>query len=985
MPSVAQIIRRRRNRKDRRRQQTTRSRVWYGLTAVVLLLLVILPLSIILGVAGLLYLRAASTLTEAPDSVTLDPTAGTTLLYDRSGQTLLFRVSDPLGDNRHFVELKTLSPYVVQATLFMEDPDFIHVTQFDAGTALTRLWRYILGAAPAHDVSLTGKLVRNTLLPHARASGLDENLLELVLVTEVNRRYTPEAVVEWYLNTAYYGKDAYGIEAAAQVYLGKSASELTLDEAALLAAIPPAPQFNPFDNETAARGRQTDLLRNLLSNGIITRPEFDAAINRYTPLRTDPIQPPLAAPEFAIYAREQAEDILTGLGMDGPRLLSRGGLRITTTLDMDLYYQAECILRAHLGQLRGQPAASSPALTGEPCKGAAYLANITGVDTTSLPDTGALLLIEVPTGEIRAIVGDVTSISYQPGAMLFPFVYLQGFLSGAFTPATMVLDIPQPFPGPAEGLIYTPASADGQFRGPLNLSDAFAAGLLPPAVYVADTQGMNRVLFAAHRMGLNSLDENGNDLSLLERGGAVAVLDMTYAYSVFAAQGYMIGVDVEPVARGYRARNPVAVLKIEDAAGNVLWEYDETRKALSRTSIVGADLAYLVTDILSDNGKRRAVTGMDPAVLDIQRPAAVNNALTGDRTESWTAGYTPQYVLGVHLVRADRVALSLEAYGLQGAAPVWQAIMQYAHERDGLPPAVPPRPENIVEYRVCDKSGMTPPPGSQCPTRSELFLREVPPYQTDTYWQSVQVNSQTGQRATANTPSNLVVENVYFVPPEAAMDWWRSNRLPLPPQDYDILSRPEVLKAVQILLPEHFAPVGGTVDVRGSINSTSIQFFQVSYGQGLNPTQWFNIGDRRTDYTPGTSLGMWDTTGLDGIYTLQLAVTYNDNTRDTDFVQVTVDNVAPTVVLQAGEPGQVFRFPADDAIPVLATVQDNLGIERVEFYHNGVLLGIDEEWPYGFEFKIQRTGLEVFRAAAFDQVGNQSETEIQVEIIRSGG
>src|SRR5688572_20541482 len=214
MSSVAHIIRRRRNRKDRRQHQQSRSRIWYGLTTVVLLLLVIVPVGVGTGITAMVYLRAASTLTRTPDDTTLDSMAGTTELYDRSGETLLFRVSDPLGDNRRTIDIKTLSPYVLQATLQIEDPDFLTVTRFDAGGTLTRLGQYIMGTIPARESSLTAKLVRNTLLPEARQSGLDDELLMMVLTAEVNRRYTPEEALEWYVNTAYYGKDAYGIESA---------------------------------------------------------------------------------------------------------------------------------------------------------------------------------------------------------------------------------------------------------------------------------------------------------------------------------------------------------------------------------------------------------------------------------------------------------------------------------------------------------------------------------------------------------------------------------------------------------------------------------------------------------------------------------------------------------------------------------------------------------------------------------------------------
>lgn len=985
MPVIAHIVRRRRNRKERRRIDHARKRLWLLLLVGVVLLAVIIPAGIILGQSAWLYLAAAQTLPTIDTTTYLDPIIGPTTLLDRNGQTLIYSVQDPLGDRRPWIEVETLPQPVVLATLYMEDANYLEATEFDAASTLNRLWRYMFGTPSPRDTSITGRLVDRILLPYARQSNLDDMLLHIVLTAEVNRLYTPEQALEWYLNTAYYGHDAYGIEAAARVYLGKSAAELTLDEAALLAAIPPAPVYNPFDNETAARGRQSDLLRQMLAASAITKADFDAAIARYTPLRTDLAHPPLLAPEFALYARQQAEAILTDRGMDGARLISRGGLRITTTLDVDLYYQAECVLRAHLAQLRGENPTTIPAQTGEACAAVAFLPEVSGVNPAVLPDTGTILLLDVVSGEIRALVGAVSAVQHQPGAMLYPFVYTQGFLSGDFTPATMLLDIPQPFPGPAEGLIYTPSNPDGQFRGPINLRDAFVAGLRPPAVFVADSQGINRVLSVAHRIGLNSMDENIVDLSILERGGAVSVLDMTYAYSVFGTGGYMPGIDVEPAARNFRTRNPVAILKIEDADGNVLWEYDDTERALSRTPILQNNIAYLINHILSDATKRRGLLNVDDSVLTIGRTAAVNNGLTHDKVDSWTIGYTPQFVAGVHLGRTDDAQMTLDALNLQGSAPVWNALMRYVHEQAAVPPAEWERPEDIADYVVCEKSGMTPPQDSKCPTRREIFLREVPPFLIDTYWQSVKVNSQTGQRATTNTPPNLVVENVYFIPPDVALDWWRSNGLPLPPENYDILSRPEVLKAVEIFLPQDYDYVGGVVDIRGGIENTDIQSFQLAYGQGLNPTQWFEIGERQTVFTPGESLGAWNTAGLDGIYTLQLAVTYQDNSRDTDFVQVTVDNQPPVVQIQAGEPGQIFRFPVDTAIPVLALVTDNLAYQRVEFYHNGLLFGVDDSWPFGFEYRIERPGIEIFKAIAYDQVGNKAEAEIQVEIVREGG
>ncbi len=979
MPNtVAHIIRRRRNRKQRKQTQRSSTRRWNGLLFGSLFLLVVLPAITFLGLAGFLYARAVSFLPTAAETVYQDPSAGVTQLFDRREETLLFAITDPLGDSRLWQPLEELPESVAEATLLMEDSDFLTSNGFSLTQTVGALWQYALGGFVPQDQSITGRLVRNALLPIAKSrSGLDDALLEIALVAEVNRRYTPRAILEWHLNTNNYGNDAYGIEAASQVYFGKPAVQLALDEVAMLAPIPLSPQFNPFENENASRGRQSDLLRNLLSTSAVSREEYDAVVSRFTPLRTDLLQLPLLAPEFSLYARTQARNILNRLGLDGAQLVSRGGLKIITTLDVALYEESSCLMQAHLARLSGGAPASA-------CSSLGYLTAPFNNDTSRPPNTGASVTMDVQTGEILSMVGSVTTVSHQPAKMLYPFAYLEGFRGGEFTPASMVFDIPQQFPGAADGLIYTPENPDGEFRGPVNLRVAMAGGLLPPTASVADARRVSRVLNTAHIMGLNSMDENVYDLSVLEGGGQASVLDMAYAYSVFATMGYMQGVDTDPIARNFRARNPVAVLRIEDAQGRVLWAYDDVQKSLSRTNILGENFSYLVNHILSDSETRRQVLNIDDTALNIARPVALMNGVSTDNVDNWTIGYTPQRLTAVHLGRTDDAPTSLSVHALEGSATLWNAIMRYAHERDGLQVAGWARPSDVVEYTVCERSGMIPRPEVECPKRNEIFLRQVPPYQTDTFWQAVTINSQTRQLATFNTPTNLQVKEVYFVPPQVAMDWWKGNNLPLPPTEVDVASRPSVIKAVEIFIPADFAYIGSGVDIRGSIDTSaqSLSSFQVSYGQGLNPTQWFNIGELQTEFREGVSMGVWNTEGLDGLYTLQLTATFADNTRDTDFVQVTIDNVAPTIQLLAGEPDQAFVYPRDTVIPILANVSDNLAIERVEFYQNGQLLGVDSDYPYGFDFSIQRTGVETFTAAVFDQVGNTATTELTLNIGR---
>lgn len=994
MASVAQIVRRRRQRRLRRRAQRSRRRVWSGFLVFLGILVIIGPLTVVLGYVGSVYARALDALPDDPkQNLDLDPVIGGSQFYDSSGQTLLFTMEAPFSGERVWLTLDELPEEVALATVMWEDPGFLSSTHFSPFQSLRQLLddlryrvleedRALTDSSFQHDSSLTGKLVRNVLL-----SNQNDNALEIALIAEINRRYSPEEVLEWHLNTNYYGNGAYGIEAAAQTYLGKPARDLTLDEIALLVAIPTKPEHNPVDDETAARGRQGQLLRQMLANEYITPSEFEQAGSVLTLIRPDAGQTPLIAPEFSAYARRQAEDILGLLNYpDSVQMLSRGGLRITTTLDLDLYLQAECMLRTHLADLAGD-SASITALDGNQCFGAIYLPTDNADGGINPPDTGVVVVMDVATDKILAMIGPGAAVDYQPGPVLHPFVYLNGLLNSSpnFTLADMLLDVSRPFPGAADGLLYVPTNLDGQFHGPLSLRDAMGAGLLPPVFEVANKLNLNDVINeTAHLIGINSLHDGVYDLTLLDRGGAVSVLDMTYAYATFADLGWVGGLPRpdEPYGRNFRKRDPVAVLRIEDANGNVLWDYNEEQIAASLENLLQEQAAFLITDVLADPDPKRMVLG-ENTLLQFPGQSAVVNGLTGDRLDNWTIGYTSHLVTSVHLGRADDTGLSLDGYGIEGSASLWRGVMEYVHARDGLSASEWQRPDNILETNVCEISGMSP--NDACPTRTEMFLDAGHIPSVDTFWELVEVNTQTNLRATANTPAALRNTREYFVPPDEAMDWWQTNNRPLPPAQYDTLSRPDIVSDAVILQPAPLEIIGGEVVIMGSINSENMEYYQLSYGEGPNPDEWIAITGQQQTYTPGVALGTWDTSTLDGIHWLQLNVVMNDNTFQSEAIPVSVDNIPPTIVLHVGEPDRIYSWPGDEVISLTVDVADNISVDRVEFYYNGQYMGTVEEHPYDYRHQINRAGIEVFGAVVYDAVGLSSQSEAQVEVVSSGG
>jgi len=973
VPPVAHIIRRRRNRKRRRHSESTRSAFWTSSVVGIPLVLAFSPLLAALVLTLWLYISAASQMPTPQATITLNRERGETRFYDESGAGLLFAIDDPLGENRRWLKLEDLPPHLISAALMAEDLDLSSgADAFEPAHALLQVWRYIIGLPLMPERGISAALARDTFLPLALASGLDASLLEIVLVAEAKRNYAPEELLEWRLNSGYYGQVAFGIEAAAQVYLGKPAARLSLAESALLAAVVNAPALNPIEAPMTARERGADLLFRMLDAKLINQAQFDAASSAEVEIRKAGARQAAISPAFIDYARKQAEAILRGRGYDGARLMARGALRIVTSLDLALQLQADCLLRAHLEHAR-----PVTALDGSPCAADTAL-SAAPTDTGALPDSGALALIEVGSGKILAMAGDALAISHQPAVALQPFVYMEAFLRREFTPASMVYDLPHSFPGWSNELIYSPANPDGFYRGPLNLRDAMAGGLLPPAVQVANTVGIDAVIRTAQALGFNSLDASKSGLDLLERGGAVSVIDTAYAYSVLASMGVMRGLPVAPIEDGFRGRDPVAILKIEDADGRALWSYGEGRRE-HESVIIEPSAAYMVNDILADADARHASLSGEAANWSLTHRAALVVGLSADKRDSWTIGYTPDLALALHSSRVDGATPSRDNYERAGAAPVWRALMDFTHENRQLPARVWDMPADIEEFLVCEISGLLPATTSHCPTRRELVPAGTQ-LGRDHYWQTFEIDRANDQLATVNTPDARRQSMAYFVPPDDIREWWTDNDKPLPPSSYSTDSGAPSARPVRLTSPADFAYAGSIVSVTADINRAGAASWQLEYGAEVNPDQWFSIGDRQPIDESGSIAATWRTALFSGIYTLRLSVTFDDGSIETDTRLLTFDNTPPAVTLRTAAGANVIRYPSQRLLSLQADVSDNLTIERVEFLRDGKLLGEDRDWPYGYQYEVDGVGELVFTALAYDQVGNRARSELRVSV-----
>ncbi len=899
----------------------------------------------------------------------------TTKIYDRTGKTLLYEVIDPRGGDRQWVPLNQIPPLCRQAAIAIEDKSFYENPGFDWYGITRAFVSNLRGQAVQGGSSITQQVIKNTLIdPEERyKQSYERKIKEVLLAMEISRRYSKDQILEWYLNSNHYGNLAYGLDAAARVYFGKPVGQLDLAECAMLAAIPQFPAMNPIDNPDAAQERQALVLDAMLRQGYITA---DESVNaKYQPLQiAGGVQTrfDIKAPHFSIYARKWLEDHF------GADTVYRGGLRVYTTLDLDLNNKAQEIVARHVRQLDAEG---------------------------KHVNNGAVVVINPRTGEILAMVGsvdywndkingkfNVATGLRQPGSSFKPFTYVT-LLSQGYSPATAFLDVRTAFQQPGFPP-YVPENYDRKYHGMVRMRTALACSYNIPAVRALEMAGIDAVIRTAHKMGITTLNR-GLDyygLALTLGGGEVKLLDMAYAFGVFANNGVMAGYPVLPDAQrpGFRALDPVPVLRVEDRDGKVKWEYKQPQTA----QILDPRLAFLMNNILSDNAARWPAFG-SPNVLELDRPAAVKTGTTNDFRDNWTIGYTPQVAVGVWVGNTDNTEMK-NVSGVAGAAPVWHDVMTWYLKDKPVEQFL--RPDGLVERTVDSVSGLLPTKHST-PIK-ELFIPGTEPKGYDNIHQAFLINKETGKLATVFTPPDQVEEKVFAIYPPEAAEWIAEAKIPQPPSEYDTVYGPPPTAAdVAILWPKAYSAVSGGVVISGSAKGGDFQLYRLAFGKGINPTEWIQIGGDHGNQVDNNVLEFWDTAGLqEGLYTLQLTVVDNNQSLRQATIQVTIDNTPPKIKLTYPPDGEKYEAPKDEWIVFNADVSDNFGIDRVEFFMDVFTKPFSIRYvaPYNdkltFVFENPETKKPTFRqqvigkhsvwAVVYDKAGNKVESnKVTVEVI----
>jgi 1A family penicillin-binding protein len=658
-------------------------------------------------------------------------------ITDRHGR-LLYDVL-PAESGRHTIVVLDEIPLVCQqATVATEDRYFYQNPGVDVSGIIRALWINLTGGeVRAGGSTITQQVVRTLLFETSERNeiSLRRKLREALLAFRITRQRSKDDILTLYLNHTYYGGMAYGIQAAAQTFFGKPISDLDTAECALLAGLPQSPAlYNPFTDPAAAQKRQQVVLRLMLEQGYLDENQHTLAVNEPLTYATTPY--PMEAPHFVIMVRNELDALFTTAD-----IYAYGGLTVQTTLDLDWQHLAEHAVATQVRKVK------------EDREGFGHNLN-----------SAALVAIAPQTGEMMALVGspdyfdtenggaiNMAISPRQPGSSLKPIVYAAAFDPASpqpWTPATMILDVTTFFQT-RDGEPYIPKNYDGREHGPVLARQALASSLNIPAVLTLNHIGLPTLFDLAGKLGISTLtDPKRFDLSLALGGGDVKLLELTAAYAAFANRGMRV--------------TPYAIERVTDPTGNVLYEH----QSLSQPRVLDERVAWLISDILSDNDARSLGFG-DNSSLRLDRPAAVKTGTTTNWHDNWTIGYTPELVVGVWAGNTNYEPMR-DITGLTGAAPIWHQFIREA--LSGKPASRFERPDGLVRLTVCALSGLLPTP--DCPyTRDEWFISGTEPRQLDTVYRRITIDTTTHHLADDSTPAERRGEIVVLDLPLSARNW----------------------------------------------------------------------------------------------------------------------------------------------------------------------------------------------------------------------
>jgi len=616
--------------------------------------------------AGAIYFVVISRSLPSPDELSSRKISQSTKIYDRTGEVLLYEIHGE--EKRTVVPFEEIPETVKEATLAAEDINFYNQPAFD--------WKAIVRALIANlregeivqgGSTITQQLVKNVFLSPERV--ITRKIKELILAIELESRYTKDEIFSFYLNQIPYGSNAYGIEAASQLYFGKSVHEVSLAEAATLASLPRGPSYySPWGTyKGALLARKDYVLDRMVEFGFITEEEAREAkkeVLNFLP----PTIGKIRAPHFSLFVKEQL------INQYGEDFVLNGGLEVITTLDWNLQQLGEEVVEEGVKRNKELYESNNAALVAQDPKTGQILAMVGSRDYFDSENDGNF---NVATQGLR-----------QPGSALKPFVYLTAFQKG-FSPKTMLFDVYTEFDTRNDPeTSYVPGNYDGIVRGAVRMEDALAQSLNIPAVKALYLAGIPNALENLNAFGVGTLREAWRyGLSLVLGGGEVKLIDLVGAYSVLARDGMK--------------HEQTSILKIKDGEGNILSEFhDEVNR------VVEEQYPRLINEILSSSELRSPIfqSSLSYTVFPGYE-VALKTGTSQDYRDAWTIGYTPYLVAGIWAGNNDNTPMVKQGSSILAAVPMWsnffgEALKKYDSEPFTRPetPAYSPKPMMNGEY-----------------------------------------------------------------------------------------------------------------------------------------------------------------------------------------------------------------------------------------------------------------------------------------------
>ncbi|MEI6316581.1 MAG: transglycosylase domain-containing protein [bacterium] len=808
----------------------------------------------ILGLGAIIFgvlILWISTL-QLPDFSSFDSRkqVNSTKVYDRTGTIVLYDLGSDI--HRTNIPYTDMGATIKNATVAIEDSNFYNNPGIEIKSMVRALIADITHAGAVQGGStITQQVIKQSLLSNDKT--IVRKLKEVILSLKLEREYNKDEILGIYLNEIPYGGNTFGISEAAETFFGKKPADLTLAEAAYLAAIPNAPtHYSPY----GAYKSDLDSRKNLVLTRehelkFITDAEFAQAKNEKVTFL--PQQPQgIKAPHFVFFIKDYLEQKY------GSDVVETGGLKVITTLDYGLQQAAENAVTTYT----------------------------TGAKKQIDDENSGLVAIDPKTGQILVMVGsrnyfdkeidgnyNVTTAKRQPGSSFKPYVYVTAFEKG-FTPETMLMDVPtefnsscdpygHPLPGHSDAVCYMPNDFDNKFRGPMSIRNALAGSINVPAVQTLYIVGINNAIKTAQDMGITTLtDPSRYGLSLVLGGGEVKLLDMVSAYSVFATEGY---------------RHPYSgILSVTDKDGNTLESWSD-----NQIQVLPRNPTLQISSILSDNKARTATFGANSYLNFSDRDVAVKSGTTNDNKDSWAVGYTPSLVVGVWLGKNDNTSMPVNIT----AAPIWHMFMQEALKNypveyfdkpvvdsnyNSLPPVLRGHFEGNQEFTIDTISGGLATPNTPIETQKEEVVTDV---HNILHW--ISKNNILG-----GVPSNPSSDSLYYNWETATQNWWATHSSNYPivtlaqkPTFDDNVHIPANQPHVAIISPttnntfKTNQTITVKVDTSGTYPLQKIDVFMnnvyVGSTQGLSPTFSFSPSDIK-NLLPGPNTLM--VTATDWIY-----------------------------------------------------------------------------------------------------------------------